>query len=204
MNKAIIGILAGSMAILVSCNVYKEVEITKNREVDFEMYESYAWLPDLKITNETDYNNDFVQTKTKNHFAHCMIERKLKVDTIKPDLLFRVKWLSHPKEVSVPISSNIQNVDDLRFNNDPSYLAAPTYRLFGGGNKASYLPDSKYSNETIEYAHGGVKLTIIDRKKDVVVWEGIAQGDLYDPRIMYEDLHPAIHKMMKKFPIKTQ
>tara|TARA_R110002096_G_scaffold276461_1_gene470524 strand:- start:414 stop:1028 length:615 start_codon:yes stop_codon:yes gene_type:complete len=204
MNKIIIGILVGSLAILVSCNVYKEVEITKRRDVDFEIFESYAWLPDLKITDETDYNNDFVQTKTKNHFAHCMIERKLKVDTIKPDLLLRVKWLSHPKEVSVPLSSNIPNTNDIRFNNDPTSFAAPTYSLFGGGNKASYIPGSKYSNEKIEYAHGGVKLTIIDRKLNVVIWQGIAQGDLYDQKIMYEDLHPAIHKMMKKFPIKIK
>ena len=43
---------------------------------------------------------------------------------------------------------------------------------------------------------------MIDRQTNHLVWEGVAQGDLYDLKAMHEDLHPAIHKMMKQFPIK--
>ncbi|WP_157466065.1 hypothetical protein [Belliella baltica] len=41
-----------------------------------------------------------------------------------------------------------------------------------------------------------------DRQTNHLVLEGAAQSDLYDTKVMYGDLHPAIHKMMKKFPIK--
>ena len=80
---------------------------------------------------------------------------------------------------------------------------APTMYISGG--KLSGAPgwqEGYAKPDVVKYAHGGAKLTAIDSQTNRIVWEGLAQGDLYDPNIMYDDLHPSIHKMMKRFPIK--
>tara|TARA_Y100001972_G_scaffold106199_1_gene134400 strand:- start:12395 stop:12997 length:603 start_codon:yes stop_codon:yes gene_type:complete len=181
----------------VSCSVYNDVQITKDKTVNFDQYESYAWLPDQESKKQSDFNNDFIRQKTRNYFGHCMAQRQLTPDTINPDLLLQVEWLSHAREVEIPA------VQDLPNYYDPGYYDAPTIYLYGSNIRGNPVWNNKYSEkEKVSYAHGGARLTVIDRKENKVVWKGTAQGDLYDQKVMYEDLHPVIHKMMKKFPIE--
>ncbi len=42
-----------------------------------------------------------------------------------------------------------------------------------------------------------------DRKLKKLVWTGSAEGDIYDPRYIQFDVHPAIDRIMKKFPVKS-
>ncbi|MEQ8715114.1 MAG: DUF4136 domain-containing protein [Cyclobacteriaceae bacterium] len=197
MAKFINKLLAGIVVILTSCNVYQDVHVTKDKTIDFSQYETYAWLPDMESNHESDFNNDFIRKKTRNYFGHCMTERQLKPDTVNPDLLLQVEWLSHARDVEVPAINDMPDY----FSTD--YYNAPTAYIskdrMGG---KSFLGTEYPEMETVEYAHGGAKLTAIDPKTNQIVWEGLAQGDLYDPNIMYDDLHPSIHKMMKRFPIK--
>ena len=73
----------------VSCSVYNDVQITKDKTVNFDQYESYAWLPDQESKKQSDFNNDFIRQKTRNYFGHCMAQRQLTPDTINPDLLLQ-------------------------------------------------------------------------------------------------------------------
>lgn len=181
----------------VSCSVYNDVQITKDKTVNFDQYESYAWLPDQESKERSDFNNDFIRQKTRNYFGHCMAQRQLTPDTINPDLLLQVEWLSHAREVEIPAVQHLPNYYD------PGYYDAPTIYLYGGKVRGNPDWNNGYpEKEKVTYAHGGARLTVIDRKENKIVWEGTAQGDLYDPKVMYEDLYPAVHKMMKKFPIK--
>ena len=181
----------------VSCNVYQDVRVTRDKSIDFEKYESYAWLPDKETSSQSDYNNDFIRQKTRNYFGHCMAQRQLKADTVNPELLFQIEWLSHAREVELP---PVRNLPD--YYND-EYYNAPTIYIYDGRVTGRPLVGKEYTeNEVVRYAHGGAKLTVIDRETNKTIWQGVAQGDLYDPNVMYDDLHPAIHKMMKKFPIK--
>lgn len=190
-------ILIVLVPVLASCNVYQDVLVTKDKSVDFSQYETYAWLPEKENTTYSNYDNDFIRQKTRNFFGHCMAERQLKPDTINPDLLLQVEWLSHAREVEVP------HVNDYPDYNSIDSYNAPTVYIYDGKLSGEPGWNQEYSKpEVVKYAHGGAKLTAIDRKTNHIVWEGLAQGDLYDPNIMYSDLHPAIHKMMKRFPIK--
>ena len=182
---------------VVSCNVYKDVQIFRDRSIDFEKYETYAWLPEKESNRQSEYNSDFIRQKTRNYFGHCMAQRKLKPDTINPQLLLQIEWLSHARTVEVPVTPGLPEYYDA------DYYNAPTIYLYNGkisGKSDGYI--DYQDKEIVTYAHGGAKLTAIDRKTSDIVWEGVAQGDLYDPNVMYDDLHPAIHKLMKKFPIK--
>ncbi len=189
-------IICGIFLFLISCNVYREVEVIKTKGTDFSQYKTYAWLLDDRDPPETDFNNDFIRSKNKNYFGHCMNERNLELDTMNPQLLLRVTWLSHSREAT------LADKPDLPDYYDPRYYDAPAIYLYGNQPVDGSQWGDKYNNKKINYAHGGAKLTVIDRMTNQTVWEGVAQGDLYDPDIMTRDLHPAVHKMMKRFPLK--
>ncbi|WP_424963893.1 DUF4136 domain-containing protein [Ekhidna sp.] len=191
-NSLIVALIA-----LASCSVYQDVQVTKDKSVDFSQYETYAWLPEKEHNTDTEYDNDFIRQKTRNYFGHCMAERQLKPDTANPDLLLQVEWLSHARKVEVARANDYPD-----YNSIDNYNA-PTVYLYNGKLSGNPGWKEEYSKpEIVKYAHGGAKLTAIDPKTNQIIWEGLAQGDLYDPTIMYDDLHPSIHKMMKKFPIK--
>ena len=191
-NSLIVALIA-----LASCSVYQDVQVTEDKSVDFSQYETYAWLPEKEHNTDTEYDNDFIRQKTRNYFGHCMAERQLKPDTANPDLLLQVEWLSHARKVEVPRANDYPD-----YNSIDSYNA-PTVYLYNGKLSGNPGWKEEYSKpEVVKYAHGGAKLTAIDPQTNRIVWEGLAQGDLYDPNIMYDDLHPSIHKMMKRFPIK--
>lgn len=180
-----------------SCSVYQDIKITKEKSIDFEQYKTYAWLSEKETFHESDYNNDFIRQKTRNFFGHCMEQRQLKADTINPQLVFQIEWLSHARKVELP------PVKDWPDYYDAEYYNAPTVYIYNGIVTGRPLWGKEDSGaDVVKYAHGGAKLTVIDPKTNSEVWEGVALGDLYDPDVMYKDLHPAIHKMMKKFPIK--
>ena len=188
-----------TISFVTSCSVYNDVQITKDKTVDFDQYQTYAWLPEKGSSSESEYSSDFIRQKTKNYFGHCMSERQMEADTINPQLLLQIEWLSHAREVVVPAVPDYPNYYDADYYNAPTiYLYRG--RISGNPNWKKEYPQKKIVN----YAHGGAKLMVIDRLTNQKIWEGVAQGDLYDPKIMFEDLHPAIHKMMKKFPIKLQ
>jgi uncharacterized protein DUF4136 len=184
--------------ILSSCNVYKEVLITKSKEIDFDKFKTYAWLPITDENGKTMYDNDFIRQKTRNYFGHCMSQRDFSLDILNPDILLQVEWLSQPKKVFFKGPTEVPGYYDAIYYDE----YAPFY-FFGRPKSMIYKnEDLNIEEREIEYAHGGVKLSIIEPKSNEIIWQGIAQGDLYDPEIMYQDLHPAIHKLMKKFPIK--
>ena len=172
-------LLAGAVFLFTSCNVYQDVQITKDKTVDFSQYETYAWLPDVENVSESDYNNDFIRQKTRNYFGHCMAQRQLEPDTINPQLLLRIEWLSHARALEVP---QVRNWPDYY---DAGYYNAPTVYIYDGKvTGRSVWGKENPEPEVIQYAHGGAKLTAIDRLTNRKVWEGVAQGDLYDPNIM--------------------
>ncbi|MEQ8338548.1 MAG: DUF4136 domain-containing protein [Cyclobacteriaceae bacterium] len=190
--------IIGIVAAMASCNVYKEVQVYQDKKVDFEQYQTYAWLPDAEHPADSICNDDLIRKNIRNYFTHCLTQRRLLPDTVKAQLLLRIEWLSHAREVTLPPIYDQPEFFDI------GYYYAP----------ALYVRDGKLTGkpgwhrdftkpEKVRYVHGGAKLTAIDRKTNQLVWEGTAQGDLYDHKAMYDDLHPAIHKMMKQFPIKT-
>ncbi len=179
------------------CNAYREIEVHYDKDHDFSAYKTFAWLPDLEKAGNSEFNNDFIRNKTKNYIGHCMDERDYTVDQLQPDLLLRTTWLDHPREVDLGGPSSFADYYDPYYYNDPD-----NFYIYRGPSQ--YERPYEFYNENeqkLRYSHGGVVLDVIDQKTNETVWHGVALGDLYDPDIIYRDLHPAIHKMMKKFPV---
>lgn len=183
--------------LMAGCNAYNAINTEYNRSHNFEQYQTFAWLSDLDKAGDSDFDNDFVRQKTKNYFGHCFKQRSIQPDTLNPDLLLQVQWLSETKEITLPEPSNFPDYYDPYY-----YQRSPALRFDGKEFETNYQYDTQ--DNQIEYVHGGVILSVIDRNSKKVIWKGVAEGDLYDPRIMYRDLHPAIHRLMRKFPIKPQ
>ena len=56
--------------------------------------------------------------------------------------------------------------------------------------------------ESIQYVEGSIRLNMIDRKQNKLIWAGTAKGDIYDPENINQDIHPAVKAIMKRFPVK--
>ncbi|WP_339790150.1 DUF4136 domain-containing protein [uncultured Imperialibacter sp.] len=191
-------ILVGIVAVVVSCNVYKEVQVFQNKEVDFGQYKSFAWLPETDQPGDTATADDFIRKRTRNYFRHCISQRALRPDTVNPQLLLSIEWLSHSREINLPPIYDLPEFFDVGYYYGP----APDYTGRKLTSKAGHS-NLYLKPESFQYIHGGVKFTVIDRQTNQVIWEGVAQGDLYGEKVIYEDLHPAIHKMMRKFPLEV-
>ncbi len=186
--------------VLSACNIYKEIEIHKTKGVDYESFETFAFIPLINDQGQTIYDDDFIKRKTRNYFGHCMNQRNLKLDTLKPDILLKVEWLSEPKQELITAPVNYP-----AYYNPMYYEEYSPFYFWGKPKGLAHNSDNiQTENIKIDYAYGGAKLTVIATKTGEIVWQGVAQGDLYDPKIMYQDLHPAIHKLMKKFPLSVK
>ncbi|MEQ8879455.1 MAG: DUF4136 domain-containing protein, partial [Cyclobacteriaceae bacterium] len=157
----------------------RRYRFTRDKKVDFEQYQTYAWLPDAEHPADSICNDDLIRKNIRNYFTHCLTQRRLLPDTVKAQLLLRIEWLSHAREVTLPPIYDQPEFFDI------GYYYAP----------ALYVRDGKLTGkpgwhrdftkpEKVRYVHGGAKLTAIDRKTNQLVWEGTAQGDLYDHKAM--------------------
>ena len=41
-----------------------------------------------------------------------------------------------------------------------------------------------------------------DRSNKKLIWTGTAEGNIYDTRYFQDEIHPAVHDIIKSFPIK--
>lgn len=182
------------LGIVMSCNVYKKVTVNGDRSFDYSKYSSYAWLPNSDSTANSEYDNSTIRNNTHHFFNHCMRQREYKVDTLAPDLLFKLEWVNIPKAF-----------DYAQLGSMPTYMEELVDYLWYPGDYSTLDEwDIDYEVKTKEYAYGAIILNIFDRKEKRLLWRGVAEGNIYDADKIYDDLHPAVHRMMKQFPIKPK
>ena len=179
--------------IITGCNVYRKVTVNGDRSFDYSQYSTYAWLPNTDSTANSKYDNSTIRNSTHHFFNHCMRQREYKVDTLAPDLLFKLEWVNIPKAFDYAEIGSVptwkQDFIDNWYHDDFAALDSE---------------DIDYELMTKEFAYGAIILNIFDRKEKRLLWRGVAEGNIYDAEKIYDDLHPAVHRMMKYFPIKPK
>jgi hypothetical protein len=65
-----------------------------------------------------------------------------------------------------------------------------------------YRYQTKYVSESHNYTQSSITVKMIDRAKNELAWIAIAQADIYGDNRTANDIHPAMHQMLKYFPIK--
>lgn len=188
-------ILAG---IASACGTFTNLTVKYDKKVNFDDYKSYAWLPDENKSGNNDFDNDLIRQRIRNYIGHCLKEHQYRVDTLSPDLLLRVKWMAQAREMNYPY------ITEQPFYYDNVYYEDSfAFRLSG---RSEYYQGNAFTNtgEKLKYYHNGLEVTFIDTKTNAVIWNGFTSDDIYDPKVIYLELHPSIHKMMKRLPFQTQ
>lgn len=187
------------LMMLAGCSVYSDVYSNSDRDADFRNYKTFAWLPDKDTTNEA-FNNQIIRNNTRNYFAHCLGELGMTVNTDTPDVLLELVVKSEKKEMT-------QHTGRHPYGGGWSYYQNPFYYPFPGPyyyrHNYGYGYSCSYTDRNVEYAAGTITLNVIDRKQNKLVWTGAAKGDLYDPELLSENLHPAVYSILKKYPVQA-
>lgn len=186
------------MIILSNCTAYNKVYSDYDRTANFARYKTFAWLPDRDTANTT-FNNQIIRNNTLNYFTHCMGERGLQAEPDSPDILLQLVVRSLPKQMT--ITSAVHQGSPYGGRHNPYYYPNPNNYFY----PSPFLNGrTTYVTERYDYAESTITLNVYDHHLKRLVWTGTAKGDLYDPAFMADNLHPAVYRILKKFPIKTQ
>jgi hypothetical protein len=211
--KKIIWITAGVfIAMLFGCNDghnnggYNKVSSEYDKSVDFTKYKTFSWLPDVADTINSPYNNDIIRSNIRNYFGLCMSDRGYSFDAENPDLLMQLTITNTKKVRSHSTYPTSYYYTPYYYG---SYYYSPYhygyyYNGTGLNGNDDYGRNSDYKrtyNPT--YINGSITLTFIDRKANKQVWSGTAEGDIYDSSHISEDLHPAVHRIIAEYPVKS-
>lgn len=189
---ALVGIFA------ISCSSSKDAIVKSNPEKDFSQYKTFAWLQESDSTLETD----IVRNNAKNFVIHCMSKRGLVIDKKTPDLLFKLNVIGKKdKDVfTTPVTHYSPDY----------YVKNPYYYPYYYKNWTDYTYDFK-GKETIEVNHvvetvdkieETIILQVFERKTKQEIWSAEVKGYIYDKQYLTHDVHPGMHQLMKKFPVK--
>ena len=146
--KTLIPIISIAVPI-AGCGTLGEIHIQKDKKADFSVYKTFAWLPDKEMGEKTFFKNDFIRQRNKNYFGHCMAQWEIKLDTLNPDLLLSIDWLSHVEELELTRPRELPDYYDL------FYYGAPTLLLYSRGfqfksGRSATNPD----RDVVELEHG--------------------------------------------------
>ena len=202
--KAIFSVVV-MVLLFSSCrSTYNTVYTDYDRAIDFKPYKTFAWLPDKADTINSPYNNEIIRNNIHNYLGQCLSDRGYAFNAEEPDLLLQLVVTNTKKEkVQTASYPSVYYYRPYYFGSlyYVPYSFNYYYRYYPVYNPYTYGPG--YSNtQKIEYVNGAITLNIIDRKLNKMIWTGTAQGDIYDPSVIGEDIHPAVHTILMSYPIK--
>ena len=200
MKKKKVILIAAFITIAVTgCGVYTNISSDYDRTADFTQYKSFAWIPD-RDSASGQYDNQIMRNNVRNYFSHCMGERGYAGNVSEPDLLMELVVTNSKKEKTYTYPAYHSSP---WYYSNPYYYPYPNayyYRNYNWNNSYNYYHG--YTTQKVEYVDGAITLNFIDRKQNKLVWSGTAQGDIYDPSVIQYNLHPAVHDILKDYPVK--
>jgi Domain of unknown function (DUF4136) len=206
MNARIIQLIfVGILFMAVRCGTYTNVWTNYDRSIDFSQYKTFAWAPDSGAVVPKDleaYDNDIVRNNVKNYITHGLTSRGFLVNIDSPDLILNLVLLNEKQEKIMTYHSYPYN--GYYFYN-PYYFPYyyPYYRYYTWYGWGPTYFDDRTTTVTKTYVKGTITINMYDRKLKKLIWTGSAEGDIYDPKYIQHDVHPAIDRIMKEFPVKA-
>lgn len=147
------------------------------------------------------YDNDIVRNNAKNYITRSLTQRGYLVDVDSPDLVLQLVLLNEKKEKVVTYRSHSYMG---YYYHSPFYFPYyyPHYRFYTwyGWSYPPFWDETTTYNKT--YMKGTITINMYDRVLKKLVWTGSAEGDIYDPSYIHFDVHPAIDRILKEFPVK--
>jgi hypothetical protein len=197
----IIALLAGS------CTIYTTVYTNRDQSVDFSKYKTIAWLPDSGGPAASDslfnplYDNDIIRNNAKNYINRCFIEKGYKVNIDTPDILLQLVLLNEKQEriITYPEYTFVPAPHIVYYC--PYYNPHCHHFTYYGWGYRVYYWDTYPVTRKISYVKRTIIINVFDRVQKKLIWTASAEGDIYDPDYIKYDVHPAIYRMLQRFPI---
>lgn len=171
-----------------------------DKKKDFSSYKTYAWISDEIPVATTAYLNDTTVAKTMNYLDHCMGLKGYTIDSETPDLLIKLQILDSYKIDTVYYSESYESM--YSGQNNPYEYEFPSSNLYRVSNYGVYVDPFDVTIPR-KYVNRNIRVSIIDRVNKEVIWKGFAEGNLYDIKYAQYDIHPAVHDILSKYPIKA-
>lgn len=195
-------LLVAALVANFGCNAYTDIQATADKDANFSKFKSFAWLPDKADTANTPYNNEIIRNNIRNYFSKEMSDRGLKVDTENPDLLLEIAITNTPHRVW-------QTYNDRYYYSNRYYYRSRYYSPYRNRYYYERYPQYMYDNpmgyqRRVPETHidNSITFNVVDAKMKRLAWTGTIGADIYDPSVIQHDIHPAIIKLMERFPIK--
>ncbi len=197
---------------IMGCKTYNHFYSDFDKNIDFTKYKTFAWINSKKPHEPSPYDNDVIENNAKSYIDHEFTDRGYTSDTIAPDILLELVLKNEKKKEVIQNNQPVYNPYNYnnytyynypynrRYNDNP-YYGNPYYNNYPYFN-GPYSYYQGYNNTTVEYMKGTITINIIDRKASKLVWTGLGEGDIYDPKHLKDAIHPAIIKILKQYPIK--
>jgi hypothetical protein len=188
------------ISLLNSCSPSINILIDKDETTDFNKYNTFAWLPDKIDTTNVPYNNEIIRNNIRNYFGHHFSERGYKVNLENPDLLLSLTISAKKKEKTE------YTAYPSPYYYNRYYYGSIYYIPYAFDYYYRYYPSFRYPadylKQTVEYIEGAITLNVFDRATNKLIWSGTAKKDIYDPAYVKKDIHPAVDKIMKEYPVR--
>jgi Domain of unknown function (DUF4136) len=190
------------LVLMSSCNAYTDIYSTTSPDAKFSKYKTFAWLTDKADTVNSPYNNEIIRNNIRNYFSKAMSDRGFQVDTENPDMLLELVVKNTPH------TTVTRTYDDNYYRYHRYYYRSVYYSPFRNRYYYTWYPNYVYmrppafSNYTDTHMNNSVVLNVVDAKEKKLLWVGSVEADIYDPSVIERDIHPAIEKLMARFPVK--
>jgi len=205
------------VGILSKCKTYDNVYSTYDESIDFAKYKTYAWLDTKKSDTINHYNNDIIENNAKNYIDREFLARNYVVSLDSPDVLMELVLLNEKKQETTANPYNCDNNTYYNYPYNPNYDINPYFnnpyynnynyyyqQQFNSPYNSSVCDYSICNSQTIDYVKGTITINVIDRKLNKLVWTGSAEGDIYDPQYLQQDIHPAIKSILSQYPVQSK
>lgn len=194
---------------ILGCSSYTKIYSYSDDSIDFKKYRTFAWLPDSGMSAKKDsfrnaaFDNDIIRNNAKNYVTSDLNKRGLRVQPDSPDALFQL--VLRNERLERVVSNAPYYYSPYYYYRNPIYYPYyypyyDYYTYYGWDCRNEYCDYSTVHQQV--YQRGTITVNMFDRELKRLVWTGSAEGDIYDPSFIQEDVHPTIKRIMNKFPIK--
>jgi hypothetical protein len=166
-----------------------QVSVDFDKTVDFNHYRTYAWLDaDIRVGENPIYNSDLVNRNIKEHVEMEFAKRGMNLTATNPDLL--VGYHTYTEKKVQPVS------------NPPMFYPGGfqygwRYFPYGYGNWP-YMWNNGF--RSIHYTEGTLIIDVVDAKTKQLIWRGIAEGTVDNPKAIERRVQKGVHAIMKRYP----
>lgn len=183
-------------ALAAACSTRPLVNTDKASNVDFNQFDSYAYLP----SGDTAEYHTILEQKVIKEVNQQMGKRGYRLNSEEPDLLVLVKTMFDEEErlerVPVTTSYNYYTPD----YNTGSSLGPMYYSTYPSTTRLSAIGEGAVRE--VDYTEGTFVVDIIDRSNNKIIWRGWSETPV-DKTNLDDSIRDYIASIFEEYPVKA-